>query len=684
MCPAVGRAITPADCGEHRHSHYACPAECPHNPFARTRYSEVLELERTVDGKAMDWLKKSAPDFSALEQGVRRAMQDESAHALHAFFGWRIFFQRDADGLTCAQRWEAAGFPGLNNDAQVLMRAKMQMQPTLVEVQTVLDSERTDTVDLLAPGRPRRLFVDRALAASASRFTSFIGWVFPLPHFWRLAGTVIVVPDLGPFEPVEVVTELVRHLGGPTAPDTLPRWLAEHWTRLADALGATIQARHHDMLTATDAQFGKAVYELRAPFAECCRALEAVEEVDDDDLAPSERQEGFAEARVWFETSPEPVVALPPGGQVVLGRILLGQTFWRLEAIGRERLEQLRAHFEAALAHRVQFAGERRDDVGRSAADRNLQFDAALVPPRLREQPSRLVLASSRPRQPLSARSFEEYEAELFRAQDRAFPDQSVPALDGKTPRVAARDPALRPKLIRLMKSRVRALDESNLRTGRSDDLNWLLRELGLEEILLPPPPPRLPPEAEDDEAPEFDDLPRRGLRQAPPLLAGPMSFETASERLRAGLAAFDTAEAALRELDASGATLIADLQELTEGRLRPREFSLLLTFVIQAWLALVPPGSAAPPVDFDRLTDAFQAELTRLAQALETRADNSVDLLLAGCRQPALTELVMAGMLETGSHLPAKDRPRAATEGVMLALLKAVINEIDQALATR
>ena len=75
--------------------------------------------------------------------------------------------------------------------------------------------------------------------------------------------------------------------------------------------------------------------------------------------------------------------------------------------------------------------------------------------------------------------------------QDQTFLDDQIPALDGRTPRQAAQDPALRPKLLHLLKQRVQACDEHNLESGGSYDVNWLLRELGTTEILFNPPPAR-------------------------------------------------------------------------------------------------------------------------------------------------------------------------------------------------
>ena len=93
---------------------------------------------------------------------------------------------------------------------------------------------------------------------------------------------------------------------------------------------------------------------------------------------------------------------------------------------------------------------------------------------------------------------------ELERERDARFLDEMLPALDDHTPREAARDPALRPRLVTLIKNRIQAVDENNLKKGGNYDINWLVEELGLTEIHFPPPPARPRPaplagENEDD-----------------------------------------------------------------------------------------------------------------------------------------------------------------------------------------
>ena len=86
-----------------------------------------------------------------------------------------------------------------------------------------------------------------------------------------------------------------------------------------------------------------------------------------------------------------------------------------------------------------------------------------------------------------------------------------MPALGGLTPRQAATDPRHRPTLLRLLKGQVRSFDEENLRQGTSGDMDWLLRELGANELILPPPPLRLPSELNGPTSAVDDVLDGRG-----------------------------------------------------------------------------------------------------------------------------------------------------------------------------
>ena len=72
------------------------------------------------------------------------------------------------------------------------------------------------------------------------------------------------------------------------------------------------------------------------------------------------------------------------------------------------------------------------------------------------ETPGKLVVTTSRLDALPPGVSPEDAEVRWMLAAERAFLDQKVPALSNRTPREAASDPDLRPKLIQLIKQRVR------------------------------------------------------------------------------------------------------------------------------------------------------------------------------------------------------------------------------------
>ena len=683
LCPALGREIANSECGENRHSLYACPAACLHNPFAFPNYTALLSSEDTLDQQTMKWMFEEARDRAGLERGLQRSMRAESGHSTHAYVTWNLFFRRDERGLTCAQRWSRAKFQGLKNDGRIFLQGKMQVRVILLEVHRIIDGQCVEGVDLLAPEAPPMVIVDRSFAARASRFTSVLGWAYPLPHFWRLSGTAIFMAGFEEFETVEVITEMVRHLGGPTDIEPLRLWLAENFVRVDDALTATAKERRRLMLASVDAQVGVALYALKAPFAECRSALDAEPEVDRDEPTEEERSEGFAEARDWFDDK-SPATA----GRKLLGRILLGQTFWRLEATGATRLATLRKRFEKRLGKRVRFDRERRDDVGSRMTMEMPKADPALVPPKLLQKPTQVEFSTSRVSLTTPLRSKAEIEAHFMREYLRDYVDRAVPALDGKTPRQAASDPSLRKKLVRLLKPMVRRLDEANLRTGRTDDINWLLRELKLGEIDFPPPPRRAPlPAGSDieDDHPDDAEPDRETARRAPkPLPPVPFTEKEISKRMYDALAAFDTAAAAIDEMVASGATLLEDVAELSNGLFSEGEMGFFMSFLLHGWFALVPPGALAPELNFEAMAAELARELDHVPSWMAGGPGEAMNKMTAGCRQPALMQSLMAEMFDGAAKAPKKQRPSPEVLIPMIAILKIVINEVDRALRSR
>ena len=677
-CPAVQREISSAECGENRVSRYACPPTCAFNVLTPDRYDEFIQLEREVIQKAADWHIETAADRAAALRTIERVL-DGTPEEQHALEILTLHFERDARGRTLAERWEAANFPGLKNDGRVIFRAMMHPRLRLVEVRRVLDDLRTEVVDLFEPGAAPFVMHDRSLAARACRFTAFIGWLYELPHLVRVSGLITVVQEVGLFEPLEVVREIIRHLGGPAEAAEIPEWFARHAVRFQRANMATALARREAMFRSTDMEFGKAVYELRAPFAECRARLDEVGEVATDDLNEEERDEGFADARAWFDKAVPPVLASLET-RAALGRVLLGQSHWRLEALGAARLARLRTLFEAHLGERVRFSGERRDDMAAQFQAKGPDYDAALVPPRLLEHPELIQLATSRISLPNSPGSAADYMATFREQQDRAWLDNPVPALNGHTPRAAAQDPALRPTLIRLLKLRVHSVDARNLEEGTRHDITWLLRELGAHEIMFDPPPPRTPlqpaGEAGHGGPPDsFRDAPDLAL--APPLPKEPFTLDESVGRMMIAMEEYETVEEAMLAMEQAGGFLVGDAKEIVGDLLNAPEFTMLAAYLTQLWFALVPPGCWGPAIEYED----FHAAYGRQLQMLVPGAGDKMEIAFEKSVQPALLHAFAVQIIRDVESAPSGFHVRDENRTLFLLVLNAALEQLDAAL---
>jgi len=693
-CPAVGRDITSAECGENRHGRYACPEGCPFNPFASVNYRALLELEDALDDILIERLGAADP---AVQDRLRAAHRAKGAHGLHAATVWEVFFQHDAQGRTLAERWVEEAWQELRSDERTLLRGKMQMRVVLLETRRVWDEQRFEAIDLLEPEAGPHLYLDRSLGARAVRFTTLLGWYYPLPHFRRLAGTALALDDVSPFPVREMIETLIVHLGGPAEVSARRRWLAENFVRIDEALTATGLERRRRMFTEMDASFVAATYALRVPPEEIRALLATVPGVQEEEPYTDARAQGFRQAWAWFDDQPAPGrgFANAAGGQVVLGRVLVGENECRVEGIGAKRISRLRAAFEARFGERVVFTRERRDDIGASYAAKEPVPDLTLVPPRLLERIEGVDFSSSRVAPPPPGVSVQAHLAAVEREYLKTWPNSPLPALDGLTPRAAVRDPAWRLEVIELVKRQVRKVDAQNLESGRNEDINFLIRDLGLTEIDVPPPPPRprvpkpgprKPPAAgAAAESAEVEFTPETArsaaLRPAAPRLEGPPLAEAeAQRRLTAAAREYEYAADAMEELAASGATLTDDLAALTKEMLSDNEYSFLLAWAYQAWFALVPRGVRAPSLDFEAMVADFNATGDRVSQATVSNAAK-FDLLKQACRQPALLEAIVARLLDGVQRVPKQYAVAKEAVPVMLVALKALLDELDRAL---
>jgi|GEM_PF-592366 len=707
-CPALNREITSQECGADRQSRIACTADCPFNTFTVENYDDFGEMESNVLAKCRDRLMQSLPGdrrFHFLENARRVADDLIKAHYL---FQQEFFRRRDQQGRDFFDRWEAEGWTGLNNDERVYIQGHRRMQPALLEIQCVLDSERVQAVNLLEPERGPFVIVDRSVAGSARRFQTVIVWIFPQPHYIRSSGAGILTGPLGPCDALESLVEISKHLGGPADAAGLTEWLWENFAKVQDAIGAVMAARRVDSMRLTDTKQGTAIYGIDGSFAELGEVLEEDPAIEETDLADGDIRDGFERRYHVFDRDaaamPEQVSAMP--GDPMLGSIALGKRKAKVEAGTGARFVRLKAHLELVAGHRVTFLSEQIEDRGAQMAGRAAgTWDPELVPPRLLEQPQILHMQASRVPilPPEAGEENVPVELRMLRAAQRGYIDTRIPALNGLTPREAAADPAMRPRLVRLMKQHVRSVDD--MRYGRRLDLdiNDQLAELGLHELIFPPPP--LPEAGEEDgwsdedtESDEWeeedgheDSRPAWSLEEVmarfspqerkefslPPPLRAVLNHEDIVEGMEALTEGFPTAEEALEYFESEWESFVAALDTATTGILDDPEFMLLEVQAARAALFLFPGGPPAAPVNERRLAFYIASEIAAAGDAAGSISADVLQRYIDDSPQPCLVG-TLCGQLIT---LFEEKKAGLTAEGLLklIPLAKAVIRELCQ-----
>ncbi len=695
-CPALGRAITPAECGSGRGSVYQCPASCPFFPFTPANYDQHGEIESRLIQKSY---ARAAREMTEAERASMIRVLEESEGAVdevlanHARYAWLFHWRQDGKGRTFGARWLADKASGLTNDERVLLAGMNAMRPAVLEVHRILDEQTLEGVDLL-DGQPLRI-VDRRSAAVVARYSAQLCWVYPMPHYNRTSGGSLFIPDVPEMAPHEIVREIIRHLGGSSEPAAERAWLAEHFARTCEALGAVQLARWQDAVAATDARYTKTDYRVRKSASLCARLLKR-KDVLEETVADDDRALGFEKEYVWLKDEPtaerdqlalplpsEPKVA---AGRLVLGRVLAARGRIRIEAMTSARHQELRARFESVAAGQAEFVAERAEELGAQTLGRSAPpFDAALVPPRLRENPRRLSIISQR------VMSVEgDHEQTLlatFRQQYATFADEPLPYLEGQTPRMAAADPALRLRLLSLMKTHIRDADNRRRQEGLDLDLNPLLAELGLDE-LISEPPPLGPPEDEDDELEDetdeaFDELAALSRGIGPHAVRPPLTVREINAQLKAMHARYAEPELAADAIDELFPGLLDSIFEMTQTTLNDDEVAFLEVIAVRACHIMRPPlDGPMPEPDFERLLRHFAGEFARVSKIMVAASTSSAafEHWISDGPQPAVMQDLSGVLLRVVAKTPRKERPRDEAVLVILACAKALIGELSHA----
>ncbi len=510
-CPATNGFITPAECGAQRGDKLACPPQCPFFPFG----SENLDLWVKVDqgwvNRAAEYLgRRWSPDrIRNLSRQVTIPMPNKRLEQDCAFFNglYRAFFtQRDENGKNLADLWEAENWVGLNNDERVMMRCRRLSFPTVLEVERIIDNRSVLMLDLLAPGSEPFIIVDRAAAATMVPYTRAFTWVTRYPYYSRISAHAVEIPHLLWDAWRDIIQQRFAEAARTRPGLTLQLYLAE--TVVESSLLVQILADEHRDRVWKDLDFVQCVasYSFTAPVADIVAAIKAKPDFKADE-APTDpqhpaplaffhwlRQGESVELDKELESSFFADTVVDGVGTVgslrILPELVLLQTF------SKRKYEFARRMMDRFFGPVLTFKEEAfRDLTGAAQEQQRRQH--------LLSQAQQAVYGGGQPRPSAQAQP-EGPGAEALREEEtpesrkiamekmerqrwEKLLDSPAPILRGITPRVAAKDPALRERLTEFLKGQLYYMVRRNRDEGLDLNADWVLEDLGFHELKQPP-----------------------------------------------------------------------------------------------------------------------------------------------------------------------------------------------------
>jgi hypothetical protein len=488
-CPATGGLICPACCGSNRGSKLNCPPECGFFPFGVAGHGLLTEIDGNWISKTHRYLEAQLGEeemSGIFDQFVSKHVRTQQEGLLGVFYPTlyhALLLRRDAEQKTLADRWEAEGWTGLNNDERTMMQFSRKSYVTVVEVQRLLDTGSLECVDFFEP-EPKPFVIYRPKDSSPlPRFTRLLVWLTTFSDYSRISAGGFEVADL-------IWPAWVDFIQGETASQktqrpelTVKQYLAENLSRATHAIHGLMEEAHKRVLESMDFHQCIATYNLSGSLAEVKAVLDNKPDFELDETSSAEKADPPKFAYAWLRKgeSQEIEKSMPSmfrhaegEGAGILGSVRLYDDRMEIETLSKQKYNFARSLVEKCFGTLLQFQRESIVDLAKQMAERD-----EIWPDETEETAP--AQSSSQPFIPP-----EMHRNILLEAHKRHYTkllDDPVPALDNKTPRAAAQEPAFRPKLIEWLKAHIRHIDLMNQRDGLSLDINWVLDELGVPEL---------------------------------------------------------------------------------------------------------------------------------------------------------------------------------------------------------
>jgi hypothetical protein len=450
-----------------------------------------LEVDTKLVRKKLDYLKShySYREFEKMVEHMRFAsgvLEEDAGTAEGAAVYYLFFVKRDTDGRTLAQKWQAQGWPVLNNDERIMMESRFNCRATVIELQKVLDHQRMECLDLLEPEKGSFILIDRATAARSVRFTRMLTWLAHYPYFSRIANNGVEVTDFAFAEFMDTLRDSFQKERRKHKEMTIKDYLSENFGSFGSLIYDLSREKSIAALERMDLHQCKALYKIEGNYTEIKAVLDSKPDFEKRERHREEEASG-AYYYSWLRRGESKALEkkMSPSfrhgdekedGVGTIGNISLFSDKLIVETFTKQKYRFAKTMIKKFFGESLQLQNEAVVDLAKQ--------HAAKIDDNYEDYAQEAVLEKQEDKEedvpPEIARGLLQ---KMYKRHYTIFLNDKIPALDNMTPRQAASDPQMRPRLIELMKQHLKGIEKQNKERGLDLNIDWALDELSLREL---------------------------------------------------------------------------------------------------------------------------------------------------------------------------------------------------------
>ena len=483
-CPAKGGSICNLCCGMNRNTNVVCPAECQINPLGNN-YQAYLNLEEKFIKKIQNEIFRyySEEEIEPIkEKFLKYSSSVESLDNVKVEWGdfihYVIFAYRNAEGKNLINLLEDEGLNAFNNDERVLFKYYKKAYPTIIEAQQIVDEKTILCKDILKD--LKFTIFDYTLAHNMKRYSLFQSWIFHMPHFSKPMMGGLIIPRNLKDHYLDLLTKRLEIFRKKYPEATLNTLLAHEMMVSRGLLEEIVKQRRERMLESLDLKECRGRFRIIGSRERIREIIEKLPDFEFEEKAKDTKAEIFSwrrlgRSRKFEEMHPTAIRSDndPEGIVGNLGRLTLGDDYLDIHTFGRAKYNFCLKMIEEYFGNLVEFLKEEIIDHNISMKEKMKQKEA------MEEQEFK------EGKEDIPPEIEQEVMERFYKHHYMTFLDDKIPALDGLTPREAARRDDCRERLIELMKEHINGLETLMEDKGIKISIDWVLKELGLDELLL-------------------------------------------------------------------------------------------------------------------------------------------------------------------------------------------------------